>query len=75
MKEFKTIEEKKAYELGVSCVRGYILYCLQNYILEINVAGIVKFCDNLVDFTNGCNYIPNIEKLTFEQYCQRYIQS
>ena len=76
MKEFKTIEEKKAFELGVSCVRGYILYCLGNYILELNIAGIVDFSKNLVDFVNlKSNYIPNTKELTFEKYCQLQIQS
>lgn len=73
--EISTTQMKKQYVLseeeyqqlinnnrrwGYRKVKQYILFCVRNYTLKLNIGGTVQFMEELIDFlTEDSDYISN----------------
>ena len=75
MKRFNQMsyEEKEVFMDGANYARAYIDFCATHYIYELNLGGINQFMRDMIDFSRGANYIPNVEKITFKEFIERYI--
>lgn len=73
MKKFETETERKAFYSGVAYTKSYIGFCMKNYAYQFNLGGIRLFINDLINFINGVNYIPNTyNNMTFKQFCENY---
>lgn len=76
MKKFKTVEEQKAFEHGVNYTKGYIIFCLRNYIYDLLDGEVYKdlvFQRDMLNFTLGKeDYIPNKANISFKEFCENY---
>ena len=83
VKEKEIIIKEKVYELterelddikneyidiGRNEIAGYIGFCWNHFYLEMNVAGLAKFCNNLISFLNKeTNIILNAYGYSFRE--------
>lgn len=76
MKKFNTAEKREIFNSGVDYTKGYIGYCLKNYVddlMETTVIGTCKFQKELVDFISGKKtYISNRNNVSFAEFCKNY---
>jgi hypothetical protein len=75
MKKFNTAEERRAFDFGVDYTKGYIAFCMKNYVvnlLEDTIHGSCKFQKELVDFIQGKAYISNKANVSFKEFCENY---
>mgnify|MGYP004656587935 FL=1 len=75
MKNFNTAEEQRAFEDGVEYAKGYIAFCMKNYIknlLKMPCPGTCEFQADLCDFIRGSQYISNKANVTFKEFCENY---
>ena len=76
MKNFKTVEERHAFESGVDYTKGYILFCLRHYVYDLLEGEVQKdlcFQRDMLEFILGKkNYIPNKYNIFFKEFCENY---
>ena len=54
---------------GTRKVKQYILFCIKNYTLKLNIGGTIRFIEELMDFlTEDTNYISNHYGYNFYQW-------
>lgn len=73
MKNFNTVEERKAFESGAAYLKQYIAFCISNYVYEFTLGGVSHFIHDLCNFIRGLNYIPNTHNnISFKKFCEQY---
>ena len=75
MKKFNTVEEREAFDSGVDYTKGYIAFCMRNYVdnlLDDTIKGTCKFQNELVAFIQGKTYISNKANVSFKEFCENY---
>ena len=73
MKNFDTDSEKKAFELGAEYQKQYIVFCIKNYPLELNLHGTVRLFSDIKNYLNGYPYMPNTDNnISFKEFCKKY---
>ena len=69
LEQIKRTERNK----GRNDIIGYVGFCGQNYKLQLNIAGCVSLCEEIIDFMLGRkNYISNVYEYSFNDYIQKY---
>ena len=69
LEEIKRIERGR----GRNDIIGYVGFCGENYKLQLNIAGCVKFCEEIIDFMlDRTNYISNVYGYSFKDYLRKY---
>ena len=75
MKKINTVEERKGFDLGVDYKKGYIAFCMKNYVdnlLEDTINGTCRFQNELIAFIQGKTYISNKANVSFKEFCENY---
>lgn len=73
MKKFKTAEEQAAFYSGARYMRAYIKFCITNYAYQLNIAGLAHFFNDMCNFVNGMEFIPNKHNnLSFRRFCEEF---
>jgi hypothetical protein len=75
MATFNTVEEQEAFNSGVDYTKGYIAFCLRNYVdnlLDSTITGTCRFQNELCAFIQGKPYISNKANVSFKEFCENY---
>ena len=60
-------------EYGSRKTKEYIIFCIKYYKLKLNLGGIAKLIENIIDFITGNrNYIPNLYDKTFSEWLDEH---
>ena len=70
MKEIKTLEQRQAFELGVTYLKSYLIFCGAHP--DNEKFATYEFINGIKNFALGLEYIPNSTGLSFEQFCPKY---
>lgn len=59
---------KSSYELSRIHLKEYVYFCFNNYIYEMNIGGICKFCPEIFGLLSNNKIIRNKENLSYKDY-------
>jgi|GEM_PF-1931147 len=63
----------KEREYGSRKTKEYIMFCIANYVLKINIAGTIDFMNKLIEFILGKHKgIPNTQGIGFFEWLKEH---